>query len=1238
MCLLAFSPGAWAQTTATLTFEKACGATKNGSIYTATATDNENNTWTITSDGQESNFDDTKGIHFGTSNEAVKYISLSTSGIKGTISKIVINASTAARVTGATVSATVGGSAFGGASQPVSTTAKEYTFEGSASGDIVVTLSKTSSANRALYVKSISVTYTDGATKQAVNVTFPQTSYTAKVGETFTAPQPTITPADVAASSLTYSSSNTSVATVNASTGAVTIVATGTTTITASYAGDDTHASATASYTLTVSRPAEKQNVTMSFDGTTYVLDKKGAATGASITNTPTLTINPSGLPVTYTSSNPDVATVNNTGALTIGAKTGTTTITATFAGDDNYNPATASYTLKIYDTSWTSTPTGNYYQSAEYIYIIDWDKDITSTLPVAIISPDNYNEGDLKDETGNSITGYVGLYNPSSSSSTPYVYTAGYTSTGSSTTSTPTELTDYNILSYLKFRTIKDTKGQVWEPVVHVSAQLNSQGSGYSTSNPYKRISIRYVTNPIGSPLQYSKQYYASATDYNSGTLTKLGNNDVSASLYMDATKEVQDTISSQIYGELRYYDSYSTDSTDYTKYQSYNFAPTDGVDFYGSVSYEALLNSNDNNTQYFTDDNTSRTGGGSNYNRLYAKYGYFRRTHTVPVSTAKSVTVPASVSIDGATYKVTTIGYKDMTSRLWNITFVRDLCRAGSKTPSNITNVGKSKQWVTWISHNRTLKNVYFSTSSNLTTISEYAFSGCEDLSSIVIPNTVETIGDGTFFLNYLLRSVQYQTKTRSDGYVGCNDNLTKINDDTFYGCTHLTSLEIPYGITSVGDYALTYNFMLSSIVIPNSMKTLGAHFLCCASSLKSLTIPASVTSINGAFLHGCESLTDVYLLGTASALDEKDVNGNNTFGYNSYFCKGHVQKCTFHVPSDYYDSYAKDKVWSLIDEQGLSDGNTYTNSGGNSVTRTYANTLEKIQNEVMQFFPTKWQTVIFPSRIKQSTDDNLYTGFGSNYYDTSDGNKIKFVPLNYFGDGTLVATLTKVDVDNNDPHLYHLTFGLIRGLYNGMTYHKNASGTSDVDESDWNKIPVNSVLLIKPAKEVSWTMFTDADQEREDFKAAATSTHDLSVTAEDGAVITMRGQFVPYKTTPWDFYMKTTETNADGTKSYSYGFRKVIDAAKAATVKATRCWWRIDASGIKTDPDVAGAKPYFSTDDGVSTDIENIIDSAKDDTKARFVIDGIYDLNGRRIDGDFDSLEKGVYIVNGKKVLKK
>ena len=140
---------------------------------------------------------------------------------------------------------------------------------------------------------------------------------------------------------ITYSSSNTDVATVDASTGAVTLVGVGVTTISAAFEGNDDYKPATVSYTLTVAD--NRQVADLAFTGTT---SEYTANLGEAFSN-PELSA-PQGVTITYSSSNTAVATVDaSTGAVTLVAA-GETTITATSEANNNYKAGTASYTLTV--------------------------------------------------------------------------------------------------------------------------------------------------------------------------------------------------------------------------------------------------------------------------------------------------------------------------------------------------------------------------------------------------------------------------------------------------------------------------------------------------------------------------------------------------------------------------------------------------------------------------------------------------------------------------------------------------------------------------------------------------------------------------------------------------------------------------------------------------------------------------------------------------------------------------
>lgn len=136
---------------------------------------------------------------------------------------------------------------------------------------------------------------------------------------------------------ITWSSDNDKVATVDAATGTVTGVAAGKANITAKFAGDDTYKTSTASYEIIV-----KGAPSLYFPETSYMVEMGDVFTA------PKLEGLPEGVTATYSSSNTDVATVDAaTGEVKI-VGVGTTTITVTSPETGIYEGATASYELNV--------------------------------------------------------------------------------------------------------------------------------------------------------------------------------------------------------------------------------------------------------------------------------------------------------------------------------------------------------------------------------------------------------------------------------------------------------------------------------------------------------------------------------------------------------------------------------------------------------------------------------------------------------------------------------------------------------------------------------------------------------------------------------------------------------------------------------------------------------------------------------------------------------------------------
>jgi hypothetical protein len=198
-------------------------------------------------------------MHFGTNNSTCSSVTISTSGISGTITSVAVEASRGSNLEGA-LSVKVGGTSFSTTgSTGLSTANTTYTFTGSNSGNIEIKWTR-SSGKGAYYIKSITVVYTIGGGSSAEETTtiIDATGITNKnkfVGTSAGSLSATVKDASdnkVGGAEVTWESSNEDVATIDED-GAVTLVAEGTTTITASYAGEDgIYNSSSDTYELTV--------------------------------------------------------------------------------------------------------------------------------------------------------------------------------------------------------------------------------------------------------------------------------------------------------------------------------------------------------------------------------------------------------------------------------------------------------------------------------------------------------------------------------------------------------------------------------------------------------------------------------------------------------------------------------------------------------------------------------------------------------------------------------------------------------------------------------------------------------------------------------------------------------------------------------------------------------------------------------------------------------------------------
>ena len=188
------------------------------------------------------------------------------------------------------------------------------------------------------------------------------------------------------------------------------------------------------------------------------------------------------------------------------------------------------------------------------------------------------------------------------------------------------------------------------------------------------------------------------------------------------------------------------------------------------------------------------------------------------------------------------------------------------------------------------------YYSVKEGTQIICDNAFSDCCSLSSIVIPDSVTSIGNGVYYdccsleyiyipksviclkgnpfygwngklecfsLNFMYecdilfnkdksRIISFRNQKQTS-YVISN-SVTSIGDHAFYGCSSLAEVIIPNSVTSIGNYVFSKCSSLSSIVIPDSVNSIGEGAFLNCSSLSSIVIPDSVNNIRRGAFYKC------------------------------------------------------------------------------------------------------------------------------------------------------------------------------------------------------------------------------------------------------------------------------------------------------------------------------------------------------------------------------------------------
>ena len=284
-------------------------------------------------------------------------------------------------------------------------------------------------------------------------------------------------------------------------------------------------------------------------------------------------------------------------------------------------------------------------------------------------------------------------------------------------------------------------------------------------------------------------------------------------------------------------------------------------------------------------------------------------------------TVTVPQSVTYNGVTYKVTSIG-------------------KGA------------------FAVNRRLKKVNLPES--VVSIQDNAFTCCDDMQSIYIPKSVKYIEYGAFYGCIGLNSVvvdkdnkNYDSRNNCNGIIETEtselifgnqntkipNSVTRIGEWAFAGQSLLTTVDIPNSVTSIGSWAFDESG-LKSMVMPNSIIALGTNVFMYCQALETLVFSESLEIISGFLLNQCHALKSITIPASVKVVEEYALAYCNniqsitflsttppTIYPGSFEAHYHNYAITIHVPEGCRDTYEDSTVGqpftNIVDDVKISTG---------------------------------------------------------------------------------------------------------------------------------------------------------------------------------------------------------------------------------------------------------------------------------------------------------------------------
>lgn len=225
--------------------------------------------------------------------------------------------------------------------------------------------------------------------------------------------------------------------------------------------------------------------------------------------------------------------------------------------------------------------------------------------------------------------------------------------------------------------------------------------------------------------------------------------------------------------------------------------------------------------------------------------------------------------------------------------------------------------------------------------------AFEGCESLESVSYREPEATPVIAKVTKSQIRKAPKAATASidaslGKNAFYGCTsltsvelpENITSIPDGAFRECTSLTALEIPETVTEIGRSAFEGS-AIQSAEIPASVYSIGSRAYKNCTSLTSVSMPENFYQIDSQTFMGCTSLKSITIPESVSQIGSQafaDVDFESVISLATYppyvenenaFSNVTYANAYLYVPEEATDYYKTADVWSKFSKQGITTG---------------------------------------------------------------------------------------------------------------------------------------------------------------------------------------------------------------------------------------------------------------------------------------------------------------------------